>query len=64
VEFHENFMVFNFADVAKYYEEREESFIRCERSFISIKLIWFAYLVFGLGNRVIKLCIETGPTKL
>ena len=32
----------------------------CEGSFIPIKLIRLAYLVFGLGNRVMKLCIETG----
>ena len=34
----------------------------CERSFIPMKLIRLAYLVFGLCNCVMKLCIETGLT--
>ena len=36
-----------------------ESFMRCERSFISMKLIRFAYLIFDLDNCVMKLYIET-----
>jgi len=36
------------------------SFIRWERSFIPIKLLWLSYLVCSLGNCVMKLCIETG----
>ena len=36
----------------------------CESSFIPMKLIRLAYLVFGLGNRVMKLYIETGLAKL
>jgi len=36
------------------------SFIRWERNFISIKLLWLGYLVYSLGNCVMKLCIDTG----
>ena len=36
-----------------------ESFMRCERNFISMKLIRFAYLIFDLDNCVMKLYIET-----
>jgi len=36
------------------------SFIRWERSFIPMKLIWHGYLVYSLDNSVMKLCIETG----
>ena len=36
------------------------SFIRWERSFIPMKFLWLGYLVYSLGNCVIKLCIETG----
>ena len=36
----------------------------CERSSIPMKPIRLVYLVFGLGNRVMKLYIETGLTKL
>jgi hypothetical protein len=35
------------------------SFIRWEKSFIPIKLMWLGYLVYSLGNCVMKLCIET-----
>ena len=60
-QLHESFMAFNFADVTGYLRgKRKESFIRCERSFIPMKLIQLAYLVIDLGNRVMKLCIETG----
>ena len=34
--------------------------MKCEESFITIKLIWHNYLIFSLGNYVIKLCTETG----
>jgi len=27
-----------------------------------MKLLWFGYLVYSLGNCVMKLCIETGLT--
>ena len=56
-----SFRAFNFADVTGYLRgKRKESFIRCERSFIPMKLIQLAYLVIDLGNRVMKLYIETG----
>jgi hypothetical protein len=38
----------------------EESFTRCERSFILMTLGWHNYLVLSLGNYAMKLCIETG----
>jgi hypothetical protein len=41
------------------YEERRESFIICERSFITMKLLWHNYLVPSLSTRVMKLCTET-----
>jgi len=37
-----------------------KSFIIWERSFIPMKLIWHDYLIYNLGNSVMKLCIETG----
>ena len=59
VEFHESFMAFNFADVTGYlWGKRKKSFMGCERSFIPMKLIWLGYLVFALGNCVMKLCIN------
>ena len=46
-----------------YHRERRGSFMGCgrmRRSFFSIKLIKFGYVVFALVNRATKLCIETG----
>jgi len=28
-----------------------------------MKLLWLDYLVYNLGNCVMKLCIETGPSE-
>jgi len=55
-EFHGHLILLMWHDI---YEERQESFMGCERSFIPMKLIWLGYLVFALGNCVMKLCIET-----
>ena len=38
------------------------SFIRWERSFNPMELIWLGYIVYSLGNCVMKLCIETDLT--
>ena len=61
VEFHESFIALILLMWQDIYGEREErvSWGR-ERSFIPMKLIQLAYLVFYLGNHVMKLCIETG----
>ena len=37
-----------------------EEFYGCEKSFIPMKLIRLNCLVFTLGNRAMKPCIETG----
>jgi hypothetical protein len=37
-----------------------ETFIICERSFITMKLLWHSYLVLSLGTGAMKLCTETG----
>ena len=42
---------------------KKRSFIRWERSFILIKFLWLGYLVYSLGNCVMKLYIETGLRK-
>ena len=34
--------------------------MRCEESFITIKLIWHDYLMSSLGNCAMKLYAETG----
>ena len=42
-------------------KKREEwSFMKCEESFITMKLIWHGYLVFSLGICVHKTSTETG----
>jgi hypothetical protein len=57
VEFYGEFYDIKYADVTK----REcESFMRCEKSFIPMKLHWHSYLVLSLGNCVHKTCTETG----
>ena len=33
--------------------------MKCEKSFITIKFIWYSYLVFSLGNGVHKTYNET-----
>ena len=35
------------------------SFMGCEESFITMKLIWHSYLIPSLDNYTIKLCTET-----
>ena len=41
----------------------EESFMKCEENFITMKLIWHSYLVHNLINCVYKILTETGLTK-
>jgi hypothetical protein len=56
VEFHREFHCIKYVDVVK----REcESFMRCEESFITMKLYWHIYLVFSLGNCAHKTCTES-----
>jgi hypothetical protein len=51
----------NFAYVARYLlGERRGRFIICEKSVITMKLLWHNYLVRSLGNCATKLCTETG----
>ena len=50
--------IINFADVAR--REKDESFMGCEESFITMKLIWHSYLVPSLAIWVHETPIETG----
>jgi hypothetical protein len=57
VEFHREFHCIKHTDVAK----REcESSIRCEKSFIAMKLHLHSYIVFSLSNYAHETCTETG----
>jgi len=51
--------IINFADMVR---REGQSFMRCEESFITMKLIWHSYLVLSLGNCVHKILTETGLT--
>ena len=48
--------IINFSDVAR--REKDESFMGCEESFITMKLIWHSYLVPSLG-----ICVHETPTE-
>ena len=37
-----------------------DNFIRCERSFILMILIWLGKQIYSFGNNTMKLCTGTG----
>ena len=46
-----------FADMAR--REKGGVFMRCDESFITMKLIWHSYLILSLGNCAYKIPTET-----
>ena len=62
-EFHEEFHDIKYHQFCWRGKERERwSFMECEESFITMKLIWHSYLVLSLGIYVHETPTETGLT--
>jgi len=58
--FIEDFMTLNIINFADMVRREGQSFMRCEESFITMKLIWHRYLVSGLGICTHEIPTQTG----